>query len=207
MRAEAEAALNTARERYPSLQTQLVEGEEKSALIKVATEAHADLLSVGSHGSSRAAGVLLGSVATATIHNAPCSVLVAREHRSAESPRRIVHAADGSEGSLEAARAVAVIADRINAAVLSVHIGDDDQGRAIVEEAAAVISAAGVEVATRAETGSAHARLIEIADEVDAVLIAVGARGVRGLKALGSVSERVAHQASCSVVIIRRESA
>ena len=36
LRAKAEAALKAARQRYPSLQTQLVEGEEKSALGKVA---------------------------------------------------------------------------------------------------------------------------------------------------------------------------
>ena len=94
--------------------------------------------------------------------------------------------------------------DRTDATVLSVHIGDDDQGRAILEEAAAVISTAEVEVATRLEAGTAHARLIEIANEVGAALLTSGARGVRGVKALGSVSERVAHQASCSVLIIRR---
>ncbi len=204
LRAKGEAALKAAKERYSSLQTRLVEGDEKSGLIEVAEEAGVDLISVGSHGSSRASGILLGSMATAMIHDAPCSVLVAREPRSAEPPRRIVHAADGSEASLEAARAAALIADRTDATVLSVHIGDDDQGRAILEEAAAVISTAEVEVATRLEAGTAHARLIEIANEVGAALLTSGARGVRGVKALGSVSERVAHQASCSVLIIRR---
>ena len=34
-------------------------------------------------------------------------------------------------------------------------------------------------------------------------LVVVGSRGVHGLKALGSVSERVAHQAECSVLVVR----
>jgi nucleotide-binding universal stress UspA family protein len=37
----------------------------------------------------------------------------------------------------------------------------------------------------------------------DADLVVVGSRHLRGLKALGSVSERVAHRAHCSVLIVR----
>ena len=34
-------------------------------------------------------------------------------------------------------------------------------------------------------------------------LLVVGSRGLHGAKALGSVSERVAHQAACSVLVAR----
>jgi nucleotide-binding universal stress UspA family protein len=34
-------------------------------------------------------------------------------------------------------------------------------------------------------------------------LVVVGSRGLHGLKALRSVSERVAHQAECSVLVVR----
>jgi nucleotide-binding universal stress UspA family protein len=34
-------------------------------------------------------------------------------------------------------------------------------------------------------------------------LVVVGSRGLHGVKALGSVSERVAHQANCSVLVVR----
>ena len=34
-------------------------------------------------------------------------------------------------------------------------------------------------------------------------LVVVGSRGLQGLKFLGSVSERVAHQAKCSVLVVR----
>jgi nucleotide-binding universal stress UspA family protein len=37
----------------------------------------------------------------------------------------------------------------------------------------------------------------------DADLLVVGSRGLHGLRALGSVSERVAHQALCSVLVVR----
>jgi nucleotide-binding universal stress UspA family protein len=38
---------------------------------------------------------------------------------------------------------------------------------------------------------------------MDADLLVVGSRGLHGIKALGSVSERVAHEARCSVLIVR----
>lgn len=43
--------------------------------------------------------------------------------------------------------------------------------------------------------------LVEAAIEAD--LLVVGSRRLQGLKALGSVSERVAHEARCSVLVVR----
>jgi nucleotide-binding universal stress UspA family protein len=43
--------------------------------------------------------------------------------------------------------------------------------------------------------------LVEAAIEAD--LLVVGSRGLHGIKALGSVSERVAHEARCSVLVVR----
>jgi nucleotide-binding universal stress UspA family protein len=43
--------------------------------------------------------------------------------------------------------------------------------------------------------------LVEAAMEAD--LLVVGSRGLHGIKALGSVSERVAHEAACSVLVVR----
>jgi nucleotide-binding universal stress UspA family protein len=42
-----------------------------------------------------------------------------------------------------------------------------------------------------------------VAAAAEADLIVVGSRGLHGVKALGSVSERVAHEARCSVLIVR----
>jgi nucleotide-binding universal stress UspA family protein len=44
--------------------------------------------------------------------------------------------------------------------------------------------------------------LLELTSEtVD--LIVVGSRGLRGVRALGSLSERIAHEAHCSVLVVR----
>lgn len=43
--------------------------------------------------------------------------------------------------------------------------------------------------------------LVRVSGEAD--LIVIGSRGLHGIKALGSVSEQVAHEAACSVLIVR----
>jgi nucleotide-binding universal stress UspA family protein len=45
--------------------------------------------------------------------------------------------------------------------------------------------------------------LVARAAEAGADLLVVGSRGLHGVKALGSVSERVAHRAGCSVLVVR----
>ena len=55
-----------------------VGGAPASCLLDTVASERATLAVVGTHGLGRAAGLLLGSVATRMLHRAPCSVLVAR---------------------------------------------------------------------------------------------------------------------------------
>ena len=42
-----------------------------------------------------------------------------------------------------------------------------------------------------------------LAASAESDLLVVGSRGLHGLRALGSVSERIAHRARCSVLVVR----
>lgn len=59
--------------------TRVVLGRASVELPRIAGDAHAQLLVVGSHGSSAAERALIGSVAEAVVERAPCSVLVVRQ--------------------------------------------------------------------------------------------------------------------------------
>ncbi len=61
-----------------SVLTKVVEGVPYDAIVQEARDWGADLIVVGSHGYGRARRLLLGSVASAVVAEAPCSVLVAR---------------------------------------------------------------------------------------------------------------------------------
>jgi nucleotide-binding universal stress UspA family protein len=59
--------------------------------------------------------------------------------------------------------------------------------------------------ATAPELEEEPGRAVDVlaAASESADLVVVGSRGLHGLKALGSVSERVAHQARSSVLVVR----
>jgi nucleotide-binding universal stress UspA family protein len=44
---------------------------------------------------------------------------------------------------------------------------------------------------------------VDALSRLDPDLLVVGSRGLQGLRSLGSVSERVAHEARCSVLVVR----
>ncbi len=175
-------------------ETRLLEGPAITVLAAVLETERATLLCLGTHERRRAAGILIGSLTTTFLHEAPCSVLVARRSEVADSfPSSIVVGIDGSPES-EAALAVAeALRDRFGAAlsVLVATGGKAVEPAAVREhhQAAEIVAGKPVDVLTAASAGHG--------------LVVVGSRGLHGVKALGSVSERVAHRASCSVLVVR----
>ena len=49
----------------------------------------------------------------------------------------------------------------------------------------------------------AHEAIVQAAEREHASLIITGSRGLAGIAALKSVSERIAHTAPCSVLVVR----
>jgi nucleotide-binding universal stress UspA family protein len=155
-------------------------------------EKQATLAVVGSHGHSRLSEIMIGGVAGELLHSAPCSVCIARRPATeALFPRAIVAGCDGSPES-EAAVAVARhLADRFGASLSIVTaLGGKDVDRERADELGAVV----------VERHPVEA-LVSAGESAD--IVVVGSRGLHGVRALGSVSERVAHQANCSVIVLR----
>jgi nucleotide-binding universal stress UspA family protein len=89
----------------PGAQAEVCLGHGAPTLLKRAEKHGADLICVGAHGHGRVSGVLLGSVATRVVHEARCSVLVARGSEPLDGfPRAIVVGVDSSAESSAATR-------------------------------------------------------------------------------------------------------
>jgi nucleotide-binding universal stress UspA family protein len=63
---------------YQQVQTRVVEGEPRMGILEVASDHHADLIVLGSHGRKGLQKLLLGSVAQSVAQHATCSVLIVR---------------------------------------------------------------------------------------------------------------------------------
>lgn len=194
---EAHGALrrgSTVAEPLHAFEAKLMEGDPLQCLLAEIARREATAVVVGSHGISRATGIALGAVSTYLLHDAPCSVLIARGPVDAEPrPQRIVVGVDGSDDSARAVEVAAALVERFDAdlrAIVATHDArvDLDAARRITPEC---------------EAHDGHARDILKAASESADLIVLGSRGLRGLRALGSLSERIAHEASCSVLVVR----
>lgn len=83
------------------------------------------------------------------------------------------------------------------------HINTDGEVDALLQELSFIAKKRGLEPVLHAVKGAPAEVLIELADKVDADLVVVGNRGMKGVrKVLGSVPNSVAHGANCSVAII-----
>jgi nucleotide-binding universal stress UspA family protein len=67
------------------ISTEVLLGSPESRIVETAEEMPADLIIVGSHGYNRWERLLLGSVSDSVVHHSPCSVLVVRSPKTAES--------------------------------------------------------------------------------------------------------------------------
>jgi nucleotide-binding universal stress UspA family protein len=198
-------ATGLAEEAGISAEAEMKDGRYASKVLLAEAENH-DLLVIGTHGRSRVAGILLGSTASESAHGTHRPLLIAREPPSSNGkPRKILVASDGSDHSWPAARVAGALGAERDSTIDLIHVEDGKHPGAddvVAEQAAEIASAAGEDPEVIKPNGHATDRILEAAKERGASLIVCGRRGLTGIKALGSVSERVVHQAACSVMLI-----
>jgi nucleotide-binding universal stress UspA family protein len=195
-RTAAEKGLRAATEYiapYTAAVAKLVRGAPVASLLAEIERDEDTLISIGSSGIGRLLGIVAGAVATELIHRAPSSVLVVRQATDG-FPQRILVGVDGSAESAAAYAAARYLAERFDA---ELHTVVARGGKGVDERLVAAITDGEHEDRHEAP---AHA-LTDAAERAD--LVVVGSRGLHGLRALGSVSERVAHNAACSALIVR----
>ncbi len=143
--------------------------------------------------------------------------------------RKILLCTDGSEGALRAARTVADLARPLRAEVVLASVFSPPVGAALwtneplplnvedvlhsgesvrtvlTKESAAILAAAGVTYRISVETGDPVQSILDLAQREEVDLVVVGSRGLGGFQSLllGSVSDSLAHNAPCPVLIVR----
>jgi nucleotide-binding universal stress UspA family protein len=199
-------------------------GPPDEVLSAAASDEHADLIVVGTHGHSGISRFLLGSVANTTIRHAPCDVLVVRGAPVRAAFHKPLVATDFSPAANKALTHVAnVVAPGTPLEVVHAwQLPAGSWGATLLGQGrfpwstvrdAVLASAKAQADKLVAEHGHFQVELVqgppaqvitEIADRGAYDLIAVGAHGHRGFRRLllGSVAESTVRHAHCSVLVV-----
>jgi nucleotide-binding universal stress UspA family protein len=180
-----------------------------------------DLIFVRAHVRKDFEHWMLGSVARAVVTTSPCTVQIVRDQtkeraHTLDCVRRVLLATDGSETSIAAAQAVAarpwpegseflIVSVEEPWALKRSSVRDNEQAQQAVTSAEQVLASAGLKAIGAVLSGNTKDVVLEEAKKWAADLIVVGSHGLRGFKRflLGSVSEAIATNAHCSVVVVR----
>lgn len=176
-----------------------------------------DLIFVRAHVRKDLTHWMLGSVARAVVTAAPCTVQIVRDARedrahTLQSGRRVLLATDGSQTSTAAAQALAVRPWPSDSEFRIVSVEEPWvikssrlEPQEAVTSAEQVLASAGLKASAEVLSGNAKEVILKEAQRWDADLIVVGSHGRRGFRRflLGSVSEAIAMNAHCSVVVVR----
>lgn len=174
-----------------------------------------DLIFVRAHVRRDFEHWMLGSVARAVVTSAPCTVQIVRDIgedriQTLQSARRVLLANDGSETASTAAEALAGRPWPEGSEFRIVTVEEPwlirpTSGIRNINSVEQVLASAGLKAMTAVLSGNPKEVILEEAKKWNADLIVVGSHRRRGFKRflLGSVSEAVAMNAHCSVVVVR----
>ena len=201
-------------------------GSPATVILEKSDKWKPDLIIVGAHGRSALGRLVFGSVSQKVLHEAHCSVRVARERVEASgSTLRLIIGVDGSAGATEAVRTVtarswpAACEVRVICAAwptldfnprhlvgeIADWIAEEDvKIRNKVDATVRDLVAAGLPATSIIKSEEPIQLLINEAESWKADTVFVGARGLGRLERLrmGSVSSAIAARARCSVEVV-----
>jgi nucleotide-binding universal stress UspA family protein len=218
----AEAA-SLLRQRRPGITIEEVVryGEPANALMAYLRESRAELAVAGARGHSVVYDLLLGSVSEGLVTEAPCPVVIVRDHPWPDMGGTVLVAAGRHDDVGRLAGAVLrlpmsggtrVVVAAVKAVLVPDPAAEMEAGQPVAPGAAEVLAgrlraaAPGWSVETCVLTGDVAGELMRKATELTADLIAIGARergGLIGWLGLGSVARKLVRRAGCSVLVVR----
>lgn len=208
------------------------EGLPDTTIMKVAMDSSVDLVVMGARGLKGIKSLFLGSVTRSVAINSPKPVLVTKPYQWEESRgMKILFTTDGSPSSLSTANLLAAlpfpdntdltimnvawsaasdiperfsmeIDDKIKEDVAMARKIELERSEEIIEEAKAHLGRRFARVNARAKGGDPSLEILDESEREKPDLIAMGSRGMKGIRGmLGSVSRRILSRSQCPVLI------
>ncbi|GAB4544606.1 MAG: universal stress protein [Thermodesulfovibrionia bacterium] len=201
------------------------EGEPPDVIVDIAREKKVELISMGTYGRKGIKRLIMGSVTSKVILNAPCDVMVVKGPCSecTGEYKSILVPFDGSEFSKKALERACELSkiDHADVTVLyvipryeemieffrtdSIKRAMLDEANRILEGAKAIAKGKGITIAATVKEGHAGDNIIETAEILKNDLIVIGTYGWKGVNRaiMGSTTERVIMNASCPVLVVK----
>lgn len=210
----------------------LLEGYPDKIIVDTAAEQDIDLAVMGARGLTGLKSVLIGSVTRAVAINSGKPVLIVKSpQRRVPGRLKILFATDGSAYAAATARFLSsmpfpqdteitimnVIAspvsdlperfvlemnDRVKAMVAQARTAEFTAAEGIIAEARRQLLGKFTRIDVLIKVGDPSIETLHAADSLNADIIAVGCRGLRGIKGmLGSVSRYIINHSPCSVLV------
>jgi len=201
-------------------------------IINAAESSGMDLIAMGARGIKGIASAFLGSVTRlVTVHSSLPVLVVKPEGNRTPAPMKILFAVDGSVYSRAAGeflssfpfpddtevtilqviasgfsdipeRFALEISDQIRETVAGARTLEFTESERIIEEARASLNKKFRTISILSKVGDPSTEIVKAAESLNTDIIAVGCRGLRGVKGMmGSVSRNILTHATCSVLI------
>lgn len=201
------------------------EGEPPDAIVDIAREKKAELISMGTHGRRGIKRLIMGSVTSKVIVNAPCDVMIVKRPctECTGEYKSILVPFDGSEFSKKALEHACQLSkiDKAEIKILyvipryeemieffkteSIKKSLAQEAEKIINEAKRIASYHGLTADTSILEGHAGEKIVESANKLKNDLIVMAAHGWKGVSKaiMGSTTERVIMNASCPVLVVK----
>ena len=229
--ARLDQSAGRARDAGVEVQPELLLGLPSQTILEAAKASSADLIVVGTLGSTGIEHMLLGSTAERVVQRATCPVLTIHpgdieQHRPLRSVLVPTDFSDDAELAIDAALRILPAGGDVARLTLlhayhlpfeytaygtiptSLNYLEDSEGEALekLEAARTELAQDGLEVEILAQEGYPPDVIVETAESTKADLIAMGIQGGSAISnlLLGSTAERVVQHAGCPVLTARR---
>jgi nucleotide-binding universal stress UspA family protein len=214
------------------ISTAIVEGPPEECIINAATDAEADMIVMGARGIRGMKSLFIGSVTRAVSIRSPKPVLVTRLPSPASPDRlRILFATDGSDHSVATREFLCRLPFHERTEITVMHVMPADfldipetfapliikkmiemndkiravqlaESQKIIEQSREYFSTRFRHVDALSATGDPSAEIVNMAAASGTALIAMGCRGLKGIRGMmGSVSRNILAHSPCSVLI------
>jgi len=189
-------------------------GDPASGILDLSGQDYS-LVVMGACGEHEKDTCMLGSVTKKIIRHTRCPTFVVKKLSTLFN---LLVCTDGSVHSIEALDFTAKLAEKIDANIALLNVQErrlyrvspktaEDLGQRILSKTLEIVGKRKLKISTKLEFGVPSDVIVEVAENENYDLIAIGSRGLGTADRflLGSVSDDVSHKAKCSVLIIPPE--